>query len=196
MLTYNNHLKPLVMPEYGRNIQNMVDHCLTITDREERTAAAAATVAAMMRLFPSATQSEEYRRKLWDHIIIMSGYKLDVDTPYDMPAPKQDAEKPDNILYNTDPARRRHYGRLVELSVQAVAEMPESPERDELLTLVANQMKKLLLAISPEGVPNERVYADLFEMSDGRIRVDAQTLPLHEFNIIAPPSTKKKKRRK
>ncbi len=196
MLTYNNHMKKLVLPEYGRNIQNMVDRCLEIEDREQRNAAAATTVAAMMRLFPPTGPTEEYRRKLWDHLIIMSGYKLDVDTPYDMPLPPAEGEKPEALYYNTDPARRRHYGRLLELSVAAAADMPEDPERHELLVLVGNQMKKLLLAINPEGVENSRVYRDLYEMSDGRIRVDAETLPLHEFNIIAPPSNKKKKKRK
>ncbi|MDE6497294.1 MAG: DUF4290 domain-containing protein [Muribaculaceae bacterium] len=196
MLTYNNHMKKLVLPEYGRNIQNMVDRCLEIEDREQRNAAAATTVAAMMRLFPPTGPAEEYRRKLWDHIIIMSGYKLDVDTPYDMPQPPTEGERPETLYYNTDPARRRHYGRLLELSVAAAADMPEGPERHELLVLVGNQMKKLLLAINPEGVENSRVYRDLYEMSDGRIRVDTETLPLHEFNIIAPPSNKKRKKRK
>ena len=196
MLTYNNHLPKLVLPEYGRNIQNMVARCLEIEDRRERTAAAEATVAAMMRLFPPTGPAEEYRRKLWDHVIIMSGYRLDVDTPYDTPVAPQGDERPDPLMYNTDPARRRHYGRLVELSVAAAADMPEGEERDELLMLVGNQMKKLLLAINPEGVDNSRVYRDLYEMSDGRIRVDDQSLPLHEFNIIAPPSSKKKKKRK
>lgn len=196
MLTYNNHLKKLVLPEYGRNIQNMVDRCLEIEDREQRNAAAAATVAAMTRLFPPTGPAEEYRRKLWDHIIIMSGYKLDVDTPYDMPVPPGEGERPEALMYNTDPARRRHYGRLVELTVAAAADMPECEERDELLSLVGNQMKKLLLVINPEGVENERVYRDIYEMSDGRLRPTAETLPLHEFNIVAPPATKKKKRRK
>lgn len=196
MLTYNNHLKKLTLPEYGRNIQNMVDRCLEIEDRDRRNAAAATTVAAMMRLFPPTGPLEEYRRKLWDHLIIMSGYKLDIDTPYDMPEPPTEGEHPDALFYNTDPARRRHYGRLVELTVAAVADMPDGPERDELLRLVANQMKKLLLVINPEGVENERVYRDLYEMSEGLIRVDAQSLPLHEFHIIAPPTAKKKKKRK
>lgn len=196
MLTYNNHMTRLVLPEYGRNIQNMVDRALEIEDRTTRTAAASAIVDTMFRLFPPSGPTEEYRRKLWDHVIIMSGYRLDVDTPFGEPVQPSPGEHPDPLFYNTDPARRRHYGRLVELSVAAAADMPEGEERDDLLHLVGNQMKKLLMAINPEGVENERVYRDLYEMSDGRIRVDAQSLPLHEFNIIAPPSGKKKKKRK
>lgn len=196
MLTYNNHLPDLVLPEYGRNIQNMVNRALELDDREKRNAAAATIVDTMLRLFPPTGPLEEYRRKLWDHVIIMSGYRLDVDTPYDTPVRPDADERPDALFYNTDPARRRHYGRLVELTVAAAADMPPGEERDELLHLVGNQMKKLLLAINPEGIDNERIYRDLYEMSDGRIRVDADTLPLHEFNIIAPPSGKKKKKRK
>lgn len=196
MLTYNNHLPDLILPEYGRNIQNMVNRALEIEDREQRTAAAATIVDTMMRLFPPSGPADDYRRKLWDHVIIMSGYRLDVDTPYDTPVRPDGDEHPEPIFYNTDPARRRHYGRLVELTVATAADMPAGDERDELLSLVGNQMKKLLLAINPEGVEDSRVYRDLYEMSDGRIRVDADSLPLHEFNIIAPPSTKKKKKRK
>lgn len=196
MLTYNNHLKKLPLPEYGRNIQNMVDRCLEIEDRDTRNAAAATVVATMMRLFPPTGPAEEYRRKLWDHIIIMSEYRLDVDTPYDRPEPGSGNERPEPLLLGTDPARRRHYGRLVELTVGAAADMPPGEARDTLLSMVGNQMKKLLLAINPEGVENARIYRDLYEMSDGRIRVDENTLPLHEFHIIAPPTGKKKKRRK
>lgn len=88
MLTYTNHLKRLVLPEYGRNIQNMVDHCTTIADREERNRCAEAIIEAMLTLFPSQGDAVEYRRKLWDHLLIMSDFTLDVDFPFEHVAPE------------------------------------------------------------------------------------------------------------
>ena len=82
MLTYKNHLKTLVLPEYGRNIQNMVDHCLTIEDRDERTRCARSIIDAMSILFPAQGDRQAARRKLWDHLAIMSGFELDVDLPF------------------------------------------------------------------------------------------------------------------
>lgn len=98
MLTYTNHLKKLILPEYGRNIQNMVDHCLTLEDREERTACAHTIVRAMMTLFPNNTSDrEEYRRKLWDHLLIMSDFKLDIDLPFETVRPETFEGRPEPL---------------------------------------------------------------------------------------------------
>ena len=98
MLTYTNHLKKLELPEYGRNIQNMVDHCLTIEDRAERTACANAIIKAMVALFPNNTADrEEYRRKLWDQLFIMSDFRLDVDVPFEPVRPETFSGKPDPL---------------------------------------------------------------------------------------------------
>lgn len=94
MLTYNTRRPALTLPEYGRNIQQMVDHCLTIEDRDERTRCAYAIVDAMGRLFPKLKEQPDYRQKLWDHIMIMSGYQLDIDFPVEVAGPDKFQEGP------------------------------------------------------------------------------------------------------
>lgn len=196
MLTYNNRLRPLVLPEYGRNIQNMVDHCLTIADRDERNFCAATIVDAMRTLFPPTGDPEEYERKLWDHIIIMSGFELDIDSPFGSVSPSTFDTAPDPV-----PSLRpgllqfRHYGQLIPRLIDTACSMEDGDERNALITLIANQMKKTLLAANPEGVDDRRIYGDLRRMSHGAINVDADTVRIHEYKQAPTPSGKKKKRK-
>lgn len=196
MLTYNNRLKHLVLPEYGRNIQNMVDHCLTIEDRGERTACAFAIVDTMATLFPVQGDASEYRRKLWDHIQIMAGFSLDVDSPYAPPEAHTFDEGPGPV-----PAERpgtmpyRHYGHFIPRLIAAASDMEPGEERDALILLVASQMKKTLLATHSEGVDDARVFSDLRTMSHGAINLSAADLRLNEYITPPTPSGKKKKKR-
>lgn len=196
MLTYNNRLKKLVLPQYGRNIQNMVDYCTTIDDREERNICASTIIDAMMTLFPANGDIEEYRRKLWDHLAIMSDFTLDVDYPYeivdrrvfgDMPEPVP-AERPGSFAY-------RHYGRLIPRLIETAVSMEDGDERNALITLVANQMKKTLMAANPEGVDDRRVLNDLRAMSHGAVEADPERIYLHEFKQAPTPSGRKKKKK-
>lgn len=195
MLTYKNQLKSLVLPEYGRNIQNMVDHCLSIEDRDERTRCARSIVDAMAILFPTQGDRQAYRRKLWDHLAIMSDFRLDVDLPFELVRSEALYETPRPLSPDNHRIYRRHYGHNIEVMVRVAADMPEGDERDELVLILANHMKKLLLAVNPDGVEDVKVFKDLYEMSDGAIRLDPETTMLHEFRIIAPPKTKKKRKR-
>lgn len=195
MLTYTNHLKQLVLPEYGRNIQNMVDHCVGIEDRDERTRCAHSIVSTMLTLFPAQGDAVEYRRKLWDHLLIMSDFKLDVDFPFEHVDPSTFDEGPLPV-----PAERpgsmpfRHYGHYIPSLIASASAMEPGDERDALILLIANQMKKTLLAANPEGVEDSRVFADLRHMSHGAIHVDRQ-IKLHDFKQAPTPSGKKKKKR-
>ncbi len=195
MLTYKNHLKDLVLPEYGRNIQNMVDHCLAIKDREERTLCARSIVDSMAILFPAQGDQQAYRRKLWDHLAIISNFQLDVDLPFELVKPDSFEERPEPVSEGTNQIKRRHYGHHIEAMVKAAAEMPQGDERDELIVLLANQMKKLLTALNPEGVEDEKVFKDLYEMSDGAILLTVENLQLHDYKIIAPATGKKKRKK-
>lgn len=151
MLTYTNRLKKLILPQYGRNIQNMVDYCLTIEDRDERNECAAAIIDAMRVLFPPTGDAMEYERKLWDHLIIMSDFTLDVDSPFESVAPETFDEGPDPVpLERPGSLPFRHYGKLIPALIETACAMEDGDERDALITLVANQMKKTLLAANPE----------------------------------------------
>ena len=196
MLTYNTQQRRLVLPEYGRNIQKMVDHCLAIEDREERTRCAHAIVGAMANLFPEL-RSADNSHKLWDHIMIMSDFRLDVDFPCEVIAREQLASRPERVDYTQAPMRMRHYGRIVQQMVEKVRQMPQGPERDEVILLVANNMKKQMLAVNPDGVEDARIFKDLADMTRGEIRLNPAETSLHQFRAapVASAKSKKKKRR-
>lgn len=195
MLTYTTHLKKLILPEYGRNIQRMVDHCLTIEDRYERTRCAATIVKTMESLFPIQGNADAYRRKLWDHLAIMSDFALDVDVPFELVSRNSLDDLPQPLTYDQGPLEHRHYGLLLQRSIQTAAEMPEGEERDALVMLLANHMKKLMLAVNPDGVDDEKVFKDLRYLSNGAIVLDPEKVILHEFKAAPTPTGKKKKKK-
>lgn len=194
MLTYNTQQDQLPLPEYGRNIQQMVDYCLTIEDREERTVCAHTIVKAMSRLFPEAKDTEAGRRKLWDHLAIMSGYQLDIDWPFEMPQPENMQVGPEKVMYPATHIRLRHYGRHLEQMMQKLTEMQPGEERDQLTSLVANQMKKCLAVSGLDTVDDARVLKDLAMYTHGAINLDPAEYHLHEYEIVAPPTKRKRKR--
>lgn len=196
MLTYTNHMRPLVLPEYGRNIQNMVDRCLQIEDRDERTRAAQAVVDTMLRLFPTTGDRTEYVRKLWDHVLIMSGFKLDVDLPFEPVDPAVFEDHPDPIPLPVLPEGRfRQYGMLVRQSIDLACRLPEGEDRDALIMLTANQMKKILVESTRDAVDDATVFADIRALSHGAILMDTSLHVLNEF-IPTPKAAGKKKKKK
>ena len=195
MLTYTTHLKKLILPEYGRNIQRMVDHCLTIEDRAERTRCAATIVKTMEVLFPIQGNAQDYRRKLWDHLAIMSDFAIDVDLPFELIRPESLENTPEHVDYVRTEFDNRQYGLLLQRMVERAAEMEPGEERDALILLLANHIKKILMTMNPDGIEDEKVFKDLRHMSHGAISLDPATTHLHEFKVIAPPTGKKKKKK-
>lgn len=197
MLIYNSQLKKLVLPEYGRNVQQMVDYCVGLEDRDERTHCAFTIVETMAQLLPQVKQEADYRHKLWDHLMIMSDFKLDVDFPYEVVAPKALDSKPQPIKYDNTRIKFRHYGKIIEHMIARAADYPEGEERDALVMLIANHMKKLIFQISNEVVDDGKIFKDLAYYSHGRIRLDQSTHALHEFQAVdtkQQPSKKKKRK--
>ncbi|MDE7119455.1 MAG: DUF4290 domain-containing protein [Muribaculaceae bacterium] len=195
MLTYNTRQKQLVLPEYGRNIQRMVDHCLTIADRGERTQCAYAIVKAMGCLFPELKQGEN-EHKLWDHLMIMSGFSLDIDFPCEVVGREELQSAPAAVPYMQSPMRYRHYGRLTQAMIAKAVEMPAGDERDELVLLLANQMKKQMLAVNPDGVDDGRIFRDLADMTRGEIRLDPAAVSLRQYKAAPQPAKGKKKKKR
>lgn len=193
MLTYNTHLKQLVLPEYGRNIHRMVEYCVGIEDRNERTLCAHTIIKAMGNLFPEL-RAPENEHKLWDQLMIMADFKLDIDFPCEVIKAADLESRPAAVPYTQGPVRYRHYGKLIQQMVDKAVEMPEGPERSELELLVANHMKKQMLAVNPDGVEDVRIFADLYELSRGAIRID-ESVRLHEFKEMPQPTGKKRKKK-
>lgn len=197
MLTYNSQLKKLALPEYGRNIQQMVDYCCTIEDREERNKCAYSIINTMSNLFPQLNQEADFMHKLWDHLAIMSDFKLDIDYPYEVVKPENLATKPQPVGYKLESIKMRHYGKIVDQMIQRACEYPEGDEKDALVMLIANHMKKLIYQINNEDVEDAKIFKDLEFFSKGKIKIDPATHSLHEFKIapVQQQSSKKKKKK-
>lgn len=196
MLTYNTQLKPLALPEYGRMIHQMVEYATQIPDREERTRCAFAIAKIMKNLFPQEFASPDGERKMWDHINIISDFKLDIDFPVEVSSAEAIHPKPDPIPYGDQNIRHRYYGKNIQLMIDRVAELEEGPEKDSLISMIAHHMKKLMFTHNKEGVNDARILRDLAEYSKGRIQLDPETYILHEFREIEPVQNGKKKKKK
>lgn len=198
-LGYNTQKEKLILPEYGRNVQQMVDYCVTIPDREERTRCAYTIVQIMGNLFPQIRDSDDYKHKLWDHLAIMSDFKLDIDFPYEVVKKENLLSKPEKVEYKLDHIKYRHYGKLIEQMIAEACKYPEGAERDALVSLIANHMKKQIFSINKEGVDDEKILKDLYHYSHGKINLDAATYKLREFKeapAAAPAASSKKKKKK
>ena len=196
MVEYNSDRSQLALPEYGRNIQQMVDHCVTIEDREERTRCAYSIVQVMGNIVPQLRDEADSKHILWDHLAIMSDFKLDIDYPYEIINESKLGVKPEPIPYQTENLKHRHYGKIIVDMIHEACNYPEGEERDSLVMLIANHMKKVLLSISKDGVDDERIFNDLREISEGQIDLDVSTCQLHEFKEAPVTVTGKKSKKK
>ena len=199
MLEYNNQKEALKLPEYGRNIQQMVEYCTNIEDRDERNRCAKTIIQSMGNLFPHLRDDPDFKHKLWDHIAIMSGFMLDIDYPYEVIKEENLRTLPQAVDYQLEPIRFRHYGKIIEQMIGRACEYPEGNERDSLVMLIANHMKKLIYGINKEDVEDEKIFNDLAIYSKGKIKLNTVTHKLHVFKEVttaqnnSKKSTKKKK---
>lgn len=195
MYKYNSQLKKLALPEYGRNIQQMVDYCCTIGDREERTKCAYSIIATMGNLFPQLRDEADYVHKLWDHLAIMSDFKLDIDYPYEVVKAETLDSKPAPMNYKLENIKMRHYGKLIERMIERACEYPDGEEKDALVMLIANHMKKQIFQINKEDVDDTKIFNDLSFYSKGKINLDPATHTLHQFRE-APTANQKQQGKK
>ena len=163
-MDYNTQRKKLLLPEYGRNIQSMVDYLLTIEDRDKRTEQAYAVIDVMGNLNPQLRDVPDFRHKLWDHLAIMSDFKLDIDAPYELPEREILHKSPEKIPYSSGTIRARHYGKSVEKLVEKIKETTDPEQRRALIALTANHMKKSYLTWNRDSVEDNQIISDINEM--------------------------------
>ncbi|MFZ4581909.1 MAG: DUF4290 domain-containing protein [Paludibacter sp.] len=186
----------LIMPEYGRNIQQMVAHALTIEDREERTRCVQTIINIMGNMFPYLRDVNDFKHKLWDHVAIMSDFKLDIDFPYEILQEENLYTRPETIPYKKSRIRYMHYGRTLEEMIEIISKYPEGEEKNELIRLVANQMKKCFLTWNKEVVDDKKIFDDLRELSHGHIDVSPDFLRLVESRDVLNGNNRKNKPRR
>ena len=177
-MKYNTQEKALPMPEYGRAVQKMVDHAVTIEDRAERQRCANTIIAVMGNMFPQLRDVAEFKHKLWDHLAVMADFKLDIDYPYELADPSTLHPTPERLPYPKGNIRYRHYGHCIEEMMTKACEMPDGEERNELLRLIAAQMKKEYVLWNKESVEDGKIIEDIREYSNGQICLSEENLNL------------------
>ncbi|HIS09786.1 MAG TPA: DUF4290 domain-containing protein [Candidatus Avibacteroides excrementipullorum] len=168
-MKYNTQEKRLPLPEYGRSVQNMIDYAVTIKDRSERQRCANTIITIMGNMFTHLRDVPDFKHKLWDHLAIMSDFKLDIDYPYEIVRKESLSSKPERLTYNLNRIHFRHYGRNLEAIIRKAADMPEGDERDALINLLANNMKKNYYAWNKDNTDEDKIIEDLRLLSDGKI---------------------------
>ena len=181
-LDYNTKREKLVLPEYGREIQNMVDYAVALPDKAERQKCAETIIEIMERMFPQNHDNADYIQKLWDHLAIMSDFKLDIDYPYDVAQAKQITAKPEPLEYPMSNIPVRHYGKMMFEIFDKLKTMEPGDDRDELVRVTANQMKRNLALWSHGSSDDEKVASDLARYTDGKIQLDLSDFQFEKIN--------------
>ncbi len=166
-MEYSTKQGKLIMPEYGRNVQHMVEHALTLEDKEERNKCVQAIMQTMGNLFPYL-RNEESRHKMYDHLAIMSDFRLDIDSPFERPDQEELRYKPERLDYNTaHPVRFRHYGRMIEVMVQQAIAEEDIEQRKVLVRIIVSRMRQDYVLWNKEQVNADRIREDLDYLSKG-----------------------------
>ena len=193
----------LVMPEYGRHINILVEFALRITDREERTRCAKSIIVVMGNLFPHLRDVPDFNHKLWDHLAIMSDFKLDIDTPFPLPDKEHLVQPPAKVPYQHNRIRIKHYGKIVVDMLEQAINEPDPVRKRVLTIMLGNHMKKALSVWNKDSVTDERIFSDMRVLSNGRIELtpDMRLIDFREMRDnrtaissaasthIAPPRT-------
>jgi hypothetical protein len=168
-MEYNTTRGRLILPEYGRNVQNMIAHAMQIADRTERNRAAQAIIEVMGQLNPHLRDVDDFRHKLWTHLFVMSDFELDVDSPYEIPKQEVLNEKPQIMDYPKSTIRYGHYGHYTQSILEAAKDVTDVKEKEYLKSTMANFMKKQFLAHNNDAVENNVIAQQLKELSKGEL---------------------------
>ncbi len=187
---YNTQRKRMALPEYGRNVQKMVDHIKTIEDRDERNRAAKTIISIMGNLNPHLRDIVDFKHKLWDHLALIANFDLDIDSPYPVPEPSKFVEKPKQVPYRQSEIKYLHYGRIIELMINAASEMEDGDEKEYLTTLIVNQMKKSYITWNRAQVADEVIIENMRLLSRGRLKM-TEGVRILEIKELIPPVKRK-----
>jgi hypothetical protein len=149
----------------------MVDFALTVEDREERNKVAKSIIAVMGNMYPHLRDVSDFRHKLWDHLALMSDFNLDIDSPFETPTKEKLSEKPEKVPYKNERIKYRHYGKTIESLIAKAIEMEDQKEKEALILMIANHMKKSYINWNKDSVPDDKIFQDIAELSNGELIV-------------------------
>jgi hypothetical protein len=193
-MEYNTVRDHLPIREYGRNVKKMISYLLTIEDREKRTILAKSTIKVMSQLNPGNKDTQDYWHKLWDHLYIISDFKLDVDSPFPIPESSILAKRPEPMPYPKNKIRFRHYGKTIERMIAKACSMEDGPEKQEFVKVIGNHLKKLYITWNRDSVNDELIVDHLALLSNGKLILEEnhQLTKTHDIivqNNQAPADT-------
>lgn len=177
-LQYNTKRTQLIIPEYGRHVQMMINQILETQDREERNKMAKAVIGIMGNMNPHLRDVPDFQHKLWDQLFIMSEFKLDVDSPFEMPQKEILEQKPDRLAYPQKNPKYRFYGNNIKSMVSIASDWEAGDLKNALVLNIANHMKKCFLNWNKDTVHDEIILKHLLELSDNKLKVREEDLPL------------------
>jgi len=183
-LEYNCERPHLIIPEYGRHIQKLIDHCIALKDVEERNTMAKAIVDVMGNLQPHLRDVPDFKHKLWDQLFIMSDFKLEVDSPYEKPEREVLQAKPEALSYPKAASKYRFYGNNIQIMIDVALTWEEGEAREALYFAIANHMKKCYLNWNKDTVDDAVIFKHLKELSDGKINLISRDESLTEVKDL------------
>ena len=192
---YNSSRKKLILPEYGRNIQKMVNYIKTIESRDERNKAARTVIGVMGNLNPHLRDVADFKHKLWDHLAIIADFDLDIDSPYPWPERESLQSQPEKVPYHQHRIAKKHYGRSIVLMIEKAVALEAGEEKDDLVKMIAYHMKKSYLTWNREAVSDSEIFTDMKTLSGGVLEVNPELKLPETKDILAknrPISPKKK----
>ena len=170
-LEYNSERQHLIIPEYGRHLQKLIDQANAIEDRVERNKAAKYIIQVMGTLNPHLRDVPDFQHKLWDQIFIMSDFKLDVDSPYPIPSREVLQLKPEVLKYPQNFPKYRFYGNNIKYMIDVANKWEDGEMKNALVKVIANHMKKSYLSWNKDTVKDDVIFEHLYELSEGKINL-------------------------
>jgi hypothetical protein len=183
---YNSTRNKLILSEYGRNVQNMVKYIVALPTKEERNRYAAVVIDLMGFLNPHLRDVADFKHKLWDHLHIISDYKIDVDSPYPKPTPEAIYLKPKPLRYPHQRIRYKHYGKTIELMIEKAKSIEEPERRKHMIQAIANFMKMAYVQWNKDSVADEMILSDLVALSGGELKIE-ENINLNRVEYRANP---------
>jgi len=199
-LEYNSERSTMAIPEYGRHVQKLVDHCISLPDRDERNKMAKAIIDVMGNLQPHLRDVPDFKHKLWDQLFIIAGFKLDVDSPYPITTEEELNEKPEKLPYPKAASKYRYYGHNMQTMIDVAISWEDNELKEKLIQTIANHMKKCYLLWNKDTVTDAIIQIHLKDLSDGKLVFDIEKNPLIASQKLMQgqnrKQTKSKKQRK
>lgn len=195
-MEYKSSLNKLILPEYGRNVQKLVENAVQIEDKSERDKYVEKIITLMGRMYPYLRDLRDFKHKLWDHLVIMSNFKLEVDSPYPKPDSNTFSEEPEKIPYRSKNFKYKHFGRNITDMLNYAADLKDKEEKELLTALLANHMKKLFLTWSKDIVADDFIFQKISELTNGKLEISKDIILSDSHKLVNKQQQQQRKKRK